>query len=275
MAWVIALVVGAVVVGALLYWQLIIAEGAYLGPRVVALLYDWSARAYDRIKSYDPAYERWFLSTPLGRALQGVAAPLVLDVGTGTGRLPRLLLSEEGFRGRVIGVDYALKMLREAAQQLPAGERCLWVQEEASRLPFADETFTAVACLETLEFTPSPRQTVAELVRVLQPGGLLLVSNRIGKDARWLPGRRFTPEAFEALLRGLGLEMIHTQTWQEDYDLVWAVKPGVLLPREPLPLMAYVRCPHCRAALSATEEGWVCPQGHVRAYQHEGIVRMR
>lgn len=275
MEWGIAIVVGLVALGALLYWQLIIAEGAYLGPRVVALLYDWSARAYDRIKSYDPAYERWFLSTPLIRALQAVSNPLVLDVGTGTGRLPRLLLSEEGFRGRVIGLDYARKMLREAAQQLPAGERCLWVQQEASRLPFADATFTAVTCLETLEFTPSPRRTLEELVRVLQPGGLLLVSNRIGRDAWLLPGRRFTPEVFEATLRALGLEMIHTQAWQEDYDLVWAVKPGVLQPREPLPLEAYLHCPQCYTALQATEETWECPQGHVRARHVEGIVRMQ
>lgn len=274
MEWVIALIVGLVLVGALLYWQLIIAEGAYLGPRVVALLYDWSARAYDRIKGYDPAYERWFLSTPLVRALQSIPTPLVLDVGTGTGRLPRLLLSEEGFRGRIIGLDYALRMLREAAQQLPSDERCLWVQHEASRLPFAEATFTAVTCLESLEFTPQPRQTLRELVRVLQPGGLLLVSNRIGRDARFLPGRSFTPEAFEAYLRSLGLEMIHTQAWQEDYDLVWAVKPGVLQPREPLPLPTYLRCPNCAAALEATEQGLRCAQGHVNARWDNGILRM-
>ncbi len=264
-------VVVVVAVGALLYWQLVIAEGAYLGPKVVAWLYDWSARAYDRIKGYDPAYERWFLSTPLTRALQAVPHPLVLDVGTGTGRLPRLLLQEEGFRGRVIGVDYALRMLREAAQQRPGDERCLWVQQEASRLPFADATFTAVTCLEVLEFTPNPRRTLQELVRVLQPGGLLLVSNRIGPDAWLLPGRRFTPEAFEACLRSLSLEMIHTQSWQEDYDLVWAVKPGVLQAREPLPLTAYLRCPMCGAAL---DPGLQCPQGHCGARWDEGIVRM-
>jgi len=241
---------------------------------VVAWLYDWSARAYDRIKGYDPAYERWFLSTPLTRALQAIPRPLVLDVGTGTGRLPRLLLSEEGFRGRVIGMDYALRMLREAARQQPADDRCLWLHQEASRLPFADATFTAVTCLEVLEFTPHPRRTVQELVRVLQPGGLLVVSNRIGRDARFLPGRSFSPEAFEAYLRSLGLEMVYTQAWQEDYDLVWAVKPGVLQAREPLPLTAYLRCPVCREALTEGEDGLRCPQGHLAARWDEGIVRM-
>ncbi len=276
MEWLIALVVGLVAVGAFLYWQLVIAEGAYLGPRVVALLYDWSARAYDRIKGYDPAYERWFLSTPLVRALQAIPSPLVLDVGTGTGRLPRLLLSEEGFRGRVIGLDYSLRMLREAAHHVNDGMRCLLLHQEASALPFEDETFTAVTCLEALEFTPNPRRTLEELVRVLQPGGLLLVSNRIGKDARLLPGRSFSPEEFEAVLRNLGLEMIHTQSWQEDYDLVWAVKPGVLRPREPQPFPTYLRCPRCNTELvyEAPETGWQCPQGHVRARWEQGIVRM-
>ena len=40
-----------VVLGLFLYWALVITEGVYLGPRVVALLYDWTPRYYDRIKA--------------------------------------------------------------------------------------------------------------------------------------------------------------------------------------------------------------------------------
>ena len=38
--------------GLLLYWQVNIAEGAYFGARVVALLYDWSAERYNNIKEF-------------------------------------------------------------------------------------------------------------------------------------------------------------------------------------------------------------------------------
>ena len=50
---------GLVLLGLLLYWQLVIAEGAYLGPRIVTLMYDWSARVYERIKQYDAGDEQW------------------------------------------------------------------------------------------------------------------------------------------------------------------------------------------------------------------------
>jgi len=54
----------------------------------VILLYDWSARVYERIKRYDSGDEQWFLGLPLAEALQWLPSPLVLDVATGTGRLP-------------------------------------------------------------------------------------------------------------------------------------------------------------------------------------------
>ena len=43
------------VLGVLAYWQLVIAEGTYLGPRIVTLLYDWAAPAYERIKRFSNA----------------------------------------------------------------------------------------------------------------------------------------------------------------------------------------------------------------------------
>ena len=73
---------------------------------------------------------------------------------------------------------------------------------------------------------PDPDHVLREMVRVLRPGGILLTTNRIGKDARWLPGRTNTSEAFEAKLHALPLEMVRTKLWQEDYDLVSAVKAG-------------------------------------------------
>src|SRR5512136_3279019 len=84
---------------ALAYWELVLAEGVHLGPRVVALLYDLVARRYDGIKQFDPAYEEWFIGEPLAQALSPVRHPLVLDVATGTGRLPRTLLAQPNFAG--------------------------------------------------------------------------------------------------------------------------------------------------------------------------------
>jgi len=70
-----------------------------------------------------------------------------------------------------------------------------------------------------------PRQTVREMVRVLKPGGILLVSNRVDREAWLFPGRYCRRGRMEALLRQEGLIGIDTRLWQTYYDLVWAEKP--------------------------------------------------
>jgi hypothetical protein len=50
LAWIFIALVTIFLIGLLLYWQLILAEGAYLGAPLVALLYDWTAEHYNKIK---------------------------------------------------------------------------------------------------------------------------------------------------------------------------------------------------------------------------------
>lgn len=263
-------------VAALLYWQLVLAEGAYLGRRIVALLYDGSAGIYDRVKNFDPGYEQWFLGLPLSRALATVSDPLVLDVATGTGRLPRTLFQQPGFHGRVIGLDFSRRMLALAAtatQPWAARYTLLW--QDADRLPFPDATFDAVTCLEALEFFPHPRRTLAELVRVLRPGGTLLVSNRIGRGAWFMPGRTFRPARFEALLHTLPLEMIKVQPWQEDYDLAWATRQGVPVPVGLRRLDEILRCPGCGGPLQRAAGAFLCTaEGRRYPIAGDGVVEL-
>ncbi|MDH4208368.1 MAG: hypothetical protein OEV76_05805, partial [Anaerolineae bacterium] len=83
------------------YWLVVLTEGAYLGSRAVRFLYDWGAASYDRVKQFDPVDDAQSLALPLLRELRGVERPLVLDVATGTGRLPRALRRNLGFQGRI------------------------------------------------------------------------------------------------------------------------------------------------------------------------------
>jgi ubiquinone/menaquinone biosynthesis C-methylase UbiE len=278
MDWV-ALIVGLlgfVLLGVLLYWQLIIAEGAYLGPRVVTLLYDWSAWAYERIKQFDNDAEQRFLSQPLARALESIPAPLVLDVATGTGRLPRALLRQPTFEGRVIGLDLSRRMLREAVRRTNQfADRLTYIWQDARWLPFDDETFDAVTCLEALEFTPNPRAVMAELVRVLRPGKMLLVTNRVGSDAKFLPGRAFPREEFEQLLQEFPFKRIKVQPWQVDYDLAWAVKIGEPRSGDARLLPEILRCPTCGSRLKREARVFRCT-GCDRAYPiaEDGVIEM-
>jgi ubiquinone/menaquinone biosynthesis C-methylase UbiE len=273
-------IVGVVLLGLLLYWQLIIAEGTYLGPRIVVLLYDWSAHIYERIKQYDTGDEQWFLGLPLARALGMIPAPLVLDVATGTGRLPRALLRQSAFEGRVIGLDLSRRMLREAVRKSAQfANRLTYIWQDARKLPFGDEAFDAVACLEALEFMPDSLEILAELVRVLRPGGILLVTNRVGRDARFLPGRVFSRDEFERVLHTLPLEDVSVRRWQMDYDLAWATRAGESRGGSVRPLPEILRCPACGGRMDvAPVEGtpaFCCP-GCARAYPvgEDGIIEM-
>jgi SAM-dependent methyltransferase len=265
---------------AVVYWEFVIAEGVHLGPRVVILLYDLISRRYNSIKQFDPTYEDWFLSDPLVSKLRGVRALLVLDVATGTGRLPRSLLAQADFHGRVIGLDGSRRMLAQAARtaQSTSGmaEQLTLIWQDASHLPFDDGTFDAVTCLEALEFMPNTRRAIRELVRVLRPGGVALLTNRVGPWRKFLPGHTQSPPAFETLLGSLGLEQIKTQAWQVEYDLVWAAKPGGGTSGAARPLPDILRCPCCGGTLTCGENIFVCGGtcGRVYPVASDGVVEM-
>ena len=105
-------------------------------------------------------------------------------------------------------------------------DRAALVRQTAEALPFADAAFAAVACLEALEFLPDDAAALREMARVLRPGGVLLVTRRQGRDARYFLGRSRDRQSFEALLTGLGLVDVRSQPWQVDYELVWASRPA-------------------------------------------------
>ena len=71
---------------------------------------------------------------------------------------------------------------------------------------------------------PRPRTALAEMTRVLRPGGLLLTTIRI--DTRWMPGRTWSEARMWAELEALGMRAIEVMIWQEDYSQVWALKAG-------------------------------------------------
>ena len=212
---------------ALYYWLFVITEGVYLGRRMVVWLYDVTAHKYDEIKQYDEEMEGFFVVRPLLFQLRHKPAPLILDVATGTGRVPLFVLEWPTFNGRIIGLDAAEKMLNLAVEKLrPFGNRAMFIQQTADNLPFPDESFDAVTCLEALEFFPSETDALQEMVRVLQPGGTLLITRRCGWEARTFIGRYRSREEYADYLTTLGLTDVEILPWQIDYDQVFARKVG-------------------------------------------------
>lgn len=220
---------GAIGGAALIYWQIVIAEGAYLGPRVVRLIYRLGAPYYDAVRRPGQAAADAVLRPLLIRAIAGLPRPSVLDVATGTGRVPLLLCAEAAFAGQIAALDLTPRMLATGVarqRHCCPGASIGWHLGEAGALPWAGESFDLVTCLEALEYLARPRRSLAEMARVLRPGGALVVSRWPDHWARMLPGRAFTAAALARELQRLGFEQVTSLPWQPGhYDLVTAWKP--------------------------------------------------
>jgi ubiquinone/menaquinone biosynthesis C-methylase UbiE len=102
----------------------------------------------------------------------------ILDVGCGTGRLLRT--AEQRFpAARLEGVDAAVEMVRYAQGVLPAASRITFRQATAERLPFADAQFDLVFSTMTFHHWNDQRAGIAEVARVLKPGGRWLLADFI------------------------------------------------------------------------------------------------
>jgi demethylmenaquinone methyltransferase/2-methoxy-6-polyprenyl-1,4-benzoquinol methylase len=118
--------------------------------------------------------KRWRRKT--ARALESslVEGARVLDVACGTGDLS-LVLAEAG-RARVVGLDFCRPMLEIARRKAGEGSRPIpFVEGDALRLPFADETFDAATIAFGLRNLAGVADGLRELRRILKPGGRLAV----------------------------------------------------------------------------------------------------
>lgn len=253
--WALAAVALVAIAATVIYWLLASTEGAYLGPRVVTLLYDRYATRYDQVKEYDERYEQHFVGEPVARFLAERAGELaqpvwILDVAAGTGRFARTVRQSAGDGPLFVCLDRSRAMLEQARRNLePAVGQVVYVQHDARPLPFVDNAFPVVACLEALEFMADPPAVTAELVRVARPGGLLVLTNRIGWQSRLFPGRRFSREQLAGLLRRQGCSFVSVTPWQVDYDRVLAVKAGAAAGPAARDWHSLLRCPVCQQSV--------------------------
>ena len=105
------------------------------------------------------------------------AGEAVLDVACGTGAVTRQAARQVGASGQVIALDLNPAML-EVARSVPVaqGAAVTWVQGSAQSLPFPDGTFDVVLCQHGLPFFPDRPGALAEMRRVLKPGGRLMIT---------------------------------------------------------------------------------------------------
>jgi ubiquinone/menaquinone biosynthesis C-methylase UbiE len=116
-----------------------------------------------------------------------------LDVGTGTALIP-IELCRQIAGASLLAIDLAEHMLRLAAKNVEAAgfaDRIALEKVDAKGLPYPDASFEAVLSNSIVHHIPEPAATLAEMVRLVAPGGSLFVRDLSRPDS---------PEALAALV---------------------------------------------------------------------------
>jgi SAM-dependent methyltransferase len=107
----------------------------------------------------------------LARRVAARAPGRVLETAAGTGILTRRLRDEKGGAMRITATDLNPPMLEAARAKFGPDEGVTFTAADALNLPFADDSFDAVACQFGVMFYPDKEQSYREARRVLAPGG--------------------------------------------------------------------------------------------------------
>ena len=147
----------------------------------LAAIYDAAAEHWhDRLDllGYPQAYEDLFdrlLADGTLRSLQDGGR--VLDLGVGTGAFSLALADKVAAPLRIEGVELSPSVLLRASLNLDrAGVETRLHLRDAKDLPFEENTFDAVIGAHALEHLPDPFAGLSEMVRVLKPGGPLIIA---------------------------------------------------------------------------------------------------
>ncbi|HTA14634.1 MAG TPA: class I SAM-dependent methyltransferase [Solirubrobacteraceae bacterium] len=171
-------------------------------------------RHYDRVAAVlsfgqDPRWRRAMVG-----AVKAGREDRVLDVATGTGMVAQALVERYGCK--VVGLDQSAQMLAGAQARLAAdrglAERVSLVRGEAERLPFAEQEFDHLTFTYLLRYVEDPGATMAELARVVKPGGRIAsLEFAVPRRAAWrLAWRFYTRVGLPTLGRAVSREWAHT-----------------------------------------------------------------
>jgi phosphatidylethanolamine/phosphatidyl-N-methylethanolamine N-methyltransferase len=203
-----------------------------------ALDRDTIEKAYDRwAPVYDLVFGRVFeqgriASIAAAENHIGPAAGRILEVGVGTG----ISLLGYSRNHRLVGIDISAGMLRRAHERVVDNNltnvEALAVMD-AKHLALPDASFDVVVAQYVITAVPDPEATLDEFIRVLKPGGEIILVNHLGAEAGF---RRAFEQGFSPIARRLG--------WSPEFPWArltrWAERDGVrLIERRSMPPLGH------------------------------------
>jgi ubiquinone/menaquinone biosynthesis C-methylase UbiE len=146
----------------------------------------------------------------------------VLDVGCGTGTLAIEAAHRVGLAGHVTGIDPGEQQIARARVKATQSHVDIdFLVGVIEQLPFPDQTFDVVFSTLMMHHLPAPlkRQGLAQIARVLKPGGRLILADFTHKQERAGRSRRFHAggsrmQDLEALLKEAGFDKLETEEMQ-------------------------------------------------------------
>jgi phosphatidylethanolamine/phosphatidyl-N-methylethanolamine N-methyltransferase len=203
-----------------------------INKKSVERAYAFWAPVYDLV--FGAVFERGRLAAiEAAEAHCGSKGGRILEVGVGTG----ISLPDYVSHNTIVGVDLSEPMLRKAHERVVeqglSNVEALSVMD-AARLALPDQSFDVVVAQFVITAVPHPEQTLDEFVRVIKPGGEIVLVNHIGAEAG---PRRVFEICFAPLAQLLG--------WRPGFRFGrltdWAARHGGvrLIERRPMPPMGH------------------------------------
>lgn len=157
----------------------------------------------------------------------------VLEVGVGTG----LSLAHYKPELKVTGIDFSTDMLAKAedkVQELDLKHVIELRQMDARALEFPDSSFDTIAAKHVLSVVPEPEKVMAEIARVLKPGGRVVITNHFKRK-----------DGFLAFLERIAAPFANALGWHSDFEMDTILQEPSLVIEEhcslpPLGMMTFI-----------------------------------
>jgi demethylmenaquinone methyltransferase/2-methoxy-6-polyprenyl-1,4-benzoquinol methylase len=141
-------------------------------PEAVSAMFDDVAAGYDRTNNWLSGGNAYLWRIATTRAINPQADERILDLAAGTGT-SSVAIAKSG--AHVVAADFSPGMIEVGKAKHGTDPLVEFVQADATKLPFADNSFDAVTMSFGLRNVVQPKKALAELYRVTKPGGRIVI----------------------------------------------------------------------------------------------------